>query len=159
MVNDVLRGPLEGAPTERDAPFPEPSNYLLKFPVNRLPRFPNGPLWREAPISRAFFYTFPSKSPVNEPPSMFPNRVPMEREASSPEPMVCSLIYVRIPNKEPFHKKRGKHLVTVHGAPCGWKAYIQWGTAWLPKGIVYDIVISNPSAMQPSAQYLPPWLG
>ena len=31
-------------------------------------------------IYRAFFYTFPSKSLVNEPPSMFPSRVPMERE-------------------------------------------------------------------------------
>jgi hypothetical protein len=25
--------------------------------------------YREAPVSRAFFYTFPSKSPVNDPPS------------------------------------------------------------------------------------------
>jgi hypothetical protein len=40
----------------------------LKFPVKGLPRFPNGPLQRETPVSRAFFYTFPSKSPVNEPP-------------------------------------------------------------------------------------------
>jgi len=51
-------------------------------------------------------------------------------------------------------KKLGKHLVTVHGAPRGWKAYIQWGAAWFLKGIVL-----YPSAMQPSAQYLPPWLG
>jgi hypothetical protein len=33
--------PPNRAPVKRDAPFPEPSNYLLKFPVNRLPRFPN----------------------------------------------------------------------------------------------------------------------
>ena len=82
------------APAKRDVPFPEPSNYLLKFPVNRLPRFPNGLLWRETSVSRTFFYTFPSKSPVNELPSMFPNRVPMERKASSPEPMVYSFIHL-----------------------------------------------------------------
>ena len=52
------------------------------------PGSPAGSLRREASISRDFFYIFRSKSPVNEPPSMFPNRVPMEREASSPEPMV-----------------------------------------------------------------------
>jgi hypothetical protein len=78
----------------RDAPFQEPSNYLLKFPVNGHTRFPNGPLSRETPVSKAFFYTFTSKSPVNEPPSMFSNRVPMERKASSPEPKVYSFIYI-----------------------------------------------------------------
>jgi hypothetical protein len=71
---------------------------------------------------------------------MFPNRVPMEGEASSPEPMVCLFIHpflsVTVPNKEPSHKKRGKYLVTIHGAPRGQKAYIQWGAAWFPKGIV-----------------------
>jgi len=65
-----------------------------KFPVNGLPRFPDGPLHRETPVSRAYFCTFPSKSPVNEPHSMFSNRVPMEREASSPETMVYPFIYI-----------------------------------------------------------------
>ena len=83
----------KGAPANRDAPFPETSNYLLKFPVNGLPMFPNGPLQRETPVSRPFFYTFTSKSQVNEPPFMFPNRVPMERDASSPEPRVYSFMH------------------------------------------------------------------
>jgi len=30
-------------------------------------------------------------------------------------------------------------LVTVHGAPCGRKAYIQRGAAWFPNGIVCDM--------------------
>jgi len=94
----VLPVPQEGAPNrapaKTDAPFPEPSNYLLKFPVNGLPMFSNGPLRREAPVSRSLFYTFPSKSSVNEAHSMLPNMVPMEREASSPEPMVCSFICI-----------------------------------------------------------------
>ena len=68
---------------------------------------------------------------------MFPNRVPMEREASFPEPMVYSFIYIyiRVPSKEPSLEKRGKNLVTVHEASRGRKAYIQWGAAWFPKGM------------------------
>ena len=52
----------------------------------------------------------------------------MDREASSPEPMFCpSFISVGVPNKVLSDEKRGKHLVAVHGAPCGRKAYVQWG--------------------------------
>jgi len=90
----ILPDPPNRAPTKRDAPFPESSNYLLKFPVNGLPRFPNGSLRRETSVFGAVFYTFPSKSLVNEPPSIFPNWVPKDREALSPEPMVCSFIYI-----------------------------------------------------------------
>jgi len=57
---------------------------------------------------------------------------------------ILSFISVRVPNKEPSHEKRGKNLVTVHGAPRGRKAYIQWGVVWLPKRIVYDTAISTP---------------
>jgi hypothetical protein len=106
-----LPGFLNRTPTKRDALFLDPSNCLLKFPVNRLPQVP---LRRETPVSRAFFYTFlsnapfPLKSPVNEPPSVFPNRFPMEKYASSPEPVVYSLIYIHlVPNKEPTHEKWG----------------------------------------------------
>jgi len=51
---------------------------------------------------------------------------------------------VRVPSKELSHEKQGKHLVTVHGALRGWKAYIQWGAAWFLKGIIYDTAISAP---------------
>jgi len=67
----------------------------LKFPVKDTPGSPTGPYReRETPVSRAFFYTFPSKSPVNEPPSMFSNRVLMEREASFLETMVYTFIRI-----------------------------------------------------------------
>ena len=105
------------APTKRDAPFPEPSSCLLKFPVNGLPSFPNGPLRRRAPVSRTFFYTFLSKSLVNDPPHpMFPNRVPTEREASSPEPMVYSFISGRVPNKE-LSPKNGENIWSLSTEP------------------------------------------
>jgi len=76
---------------------------------------------------------------------MFPNRVPLERDAPSPEPMVYSFIYTcQSPQLRSSPKKWGKNTVTIHGGPCGWKAYIQWGVAWFPKGIVYDTAITIP---------------
>jgi len=104
--------PPNKASAKRDVPFPEPSNYLLKFPVNGLHRFPNGPLRRETPVSRASFYTFPSKSSVNEPPpptSIFPSRVPWrEKLHLQSQWFIHSFISIRVPNKEPSHEKRGK---------------------------------------------------
>jgi len=83
------RRPSNRAPTKRDVPFPEPSNYLLKFPVNGLPRFPKVPLRRETSVSVAFFYTSPLNSPVNEPPSMFPTgslwRKKLRLQSQSPQ--------------------------------------------------------------------------
>jgi len=100
-------------------------------------------------IYRAFFYTFPSKSLVKEPPFMFPNRVPMEREASSPDQwfirsFIHSFISVGVPSREPSHEKGGKHLVAIHRAPRVWKAYIQWEAVWFPKWIVYNTAVSTP---------------
>jgi len=86
------KSPPNRALAKKIAPFPDPSNYLLNFPVNGLSRFPNGSLRREASVSRTFLH-LPSKSPVNEPLSIFPYRDPLERESSSPETMVYSFIY------------------------------------------------------------------
>jgi len=47
--------------------------------------------------------------------------------------LIYSFISVTVPSTELSHKKkRVKYLVTVHGAPRGQKAYIQWGAAWFP---------------------------
>jgi len=75
---------------------------------------------------------------------MFPKRVPMESDAPSPEPVVYSFIYIRqSPQLRSPSSKMGKHTVTVHGAPSGRKAYIQWGAAWFPKGIVYNTAVTT----------------
>jgi hypothetical protein len=112
MKNGEKRSPPNRAPAKRDAPFLKPSNYVsLKFLDKGLPRFPNGPLRREAPVSRAFFYTFLSSSLVNEPTSMFSNRAPLEREASSPETMVYSFIYVcQSPHYGALPRKTGENI-------------------------------------------------
>jgi len=47
------------------------------------------------------------------------------------------------PVKELSHKMGGKPKVTtIHGAPHRWMAYIHWGVAWFPKGIVYNTAVT-----------------
>ena len=48
------------------------------------------------------------------------------------------------PVKEFTHETGGKHMVSVHGSPHGRKAYIEWGAAWFPKGIVWDTAVITP---------------
>ena len=77
---------------------------------------------------------------------MLPNRVPKDRNTLSPEPMVHSFIHVGLlesPKRSPPALGE-KYKVTVHGAPHTRKAYIQWGAAWFPKGIVNNTAISIP---------------
>jgi hypothetical protein len=96
-----------------------------------------------------YTFSFLSKVPANEPPPGSP-RGPLWREilvygASfiSLKDLVLSFITVRVPIREPSHKKRAKYLVTVHRAPCGQKAHIQWGVAWFPKGFIHICMSRN----------------
>jgi hypothetical protein len=53
-IGEPSPGSIQRAPIERDATFSElPINYLSDFPVNGLPRYPIGPLWKEVPVPRA----------------------------------------------------------------------------------------------------------
>ena len=54
--------------------------------------------------------------PQKEGPSMFPNRVSMERDTLSPEPLVYSFIHVYMPEspKRSFPAYGEKHKVNVH---------------------------------------------
>jgi len=49
---------LHRAPTERDAPPPEPLSTISQSPheMSPLPGSPVGPLWKEMPITRVVFY-------------------------------------------------------------------------------------------------------
>jgi len=81
--------PLIELPQRKMLPFQNPPT-VCKIPSQRTPQVPQ---W--APAERdTHLQTFPSKSPVNEPPSTFSNRVPVDREASSPETMVYLFIYI-----------------------------------------------------------------
>ena len=67
---------------------------------------------------------------------MFLNRVPMDgfsiTRATGLFIHVCLVEYPK--SCPPTYGE--KHKVTVHGAPHKWKAYIQLGVAWFPKGVV-----------------------
>jgi len=90
---------------------------------------------------------------------MFSNRVPMEREASSPETMVYSFIYMsESPIRSP-PTKNGENIWSpstephVDGRPT-------YNGVWLgsPRDRLQHCNL-YPSAMQPSARYFSPWLG
>jgi hypothetical protein len=74
-------------PTERDAPFPEPSfTRLSKSPAKKFPFQvpPAGPRWRETPITRAFFYiSFRIPSKGAPPPPGSPLRASREGRSVS----------------------------------------------------------------------------
>ena len=72
------------APSERDARLLEPSfiHPSTSTVYEPHPGSPVGPLWREMPVSRAFFYTS-SRVPKEKvpPPPGSPRRAPSERDA------------------------------------------------------------------------------
>ena len=71
---------------------------------------------------------------------MFPNRVPMESD-TFPEPLVyLFFMSARIPQKGALLQNGEKRKVTVHGAPRKQKAYIQWGVAWFPIGMLPAVI-------------------
>ena len=94
--------------------------FHSKVPASESPPgSPTGPLWREIPAYRAFItvlliYTFylSPRVPGKGAPSMLPNRVPMDRDTPSPEPLVYLFIHscmsVGVPNKEPSYIHTGK---------------------------------------------------
>ena len=61
VIPDPQKGapPSNRAPAKRDAPFPEPSNYILKLPVNGLRRFPPGPYGERCPSPELSSTPFP----------------------------------------------------------------------------------------------------
>jgi len=75
----------------------------------------------------------------------------MERDTPSPEPLVCLFQYVcqSPPKKGALLQNGEKRVVTVHRAPCKWKAYIEWGSARFSKGIVNDTAVSTPVSCSP----------
>jgi hypothetical protein len=75
---------------------------------------------------------------------MFPKRVHLWSQWS-----IHSFIFVRVPSEGALPRNGRKHTVTVCGAPCGWKTYLQWGAAWFLKGIVCDTAITTPVPCSP----------
>ena len=96
--------------------------------------------------------------------SMFPNRVPMDSDTTSPEPLVYfsfihSCMSAGVPKKEPSYIHMGKNVRSSSTEPHadGRPTYNGVRPA-SPRGSLRHCYL-YPSAMQPSARYLPPWLG
>jgi hypothetical protein len=149
--------------------------FSSKNPGKQIPsRFPNG-VHMERNTSTVHFYLsrnislfiFPSESSVREPPPCSitgsPWTVTLRHQShwSTFHLYFHSCTFVcRSPQKGALlHTYGENHKVTVYGDLHRRKAYVQWGAAWFPKGIVTTLhCYLYPSAMQPSARYLPPWL-
>jgi len=119
-------------------PFRSPPKILSQW----LHQLPNRPLKRQAPVSRLFFYTFPSKSPVSEPPLHIPQQGPYG-ERSFISRVIGLFIHLYLsgsPIRSP-PMKNGENIWSLSRVPHGWKVYLQWGAAWFPMGIVADTVI------------------
>ena len=69
---------------------------------------------------------------------------PTEIDTPFPEPFIYALLHSKLsesPVRELSHETwRGKAFI-IHDAPCGWKAYIKWGVACFPKGIIYNTTL------------------
>jgi len=90
ILPDPRKGaPLTELPQREMLPFRSPPTISQNCQSTDSPGSPTGPYGGRHPS-----HTFPSKSPVNELPFMFPNWVPKDREALSPESMVYSFIYI-----------------------------------------------------------------
>jgi len=57
---------------------------------------------------------------------------------------IHSFISVGVPRKGALPRNTGKMYSYRPGAPCGREAYIQWGVAWFPMGIVNDTAVTIP---------------
>jgi len=130
---------------------------LSKVPVSESPP-QQGPYGKRCPLTGHFYvsldiylFIFPSESPVREPLPCSLTGSPWtgilrHQSRWSIHSFIHSFIHSCI---SPGVPKKEKHKVTVHGAPRRRKAYIEWGAAWFPKGIVNDIAISTPVPCSP----------
>jgi len=135
-----------------------------------------GPYGEKYPLTGHFYlslnislFILPSESPVREPPpcsltgSAWAAILRHQSHWCTFHSFIHSFIHscmsAGVPKKDPSYIHMGKNIRSpVHGAPRRRKAYTQWGAAWFPRGLLRHCYI-YPSAMQPLARYLPPWLG
>jgi len=144
------------APIQRDAPHLEPSK-------NTQSTTPQVPQWtpeaRDARLQNFLHLSLkvPGKwSPPTCPPSRSPWR---EKPNLQGQWLIHSFISVGVPNKEPAHKKRGKILSHHPWSPMWTEGLHTMGCGLVPHGDRLRHCNLYPSAVQPSARYLPPWLG
>ena len=145
--------PSNRTPAKRDAPFPEPSSYLIKFPFNGLLWLRNGPLQKDTPVSRAFIFTLPPNSPVNEPRFHVPQKGPYgEKLHLQPQWFIHSLIYIsQSPQKGILPWKMWKTFCHCPQNPTWMENLHTMGCGLVPQGNRLQHCSLYPRAMQPLA--------
>jgi hypothetical protein len=119
--------------------------------VNPLQVPQQAPYGEKYPLTGHFYlslnislFIFPSESPVREPPPCSLTGSPWAAilRHRSYWSSFHSFKYVCWSPQKGAHLNTywEKHKVTVHRAPRRWKAYIQWCTAWFPKGIITTLL-------------------
>ena len=131
-------------PIKKDAPFLETSfHYLSQFLVNRPPTqvsqwdpYEEKHPCTEHSTSHPLKIHLSLRVPGKRAPSIFPNRVPMERDTPTPEPLVYLFVYIcqspqkmepsykmgkniRSPSTEPHAGRRPTHSGARPGSPRG----------------------------------------
>jgi hypothetical protein len=87
---------------------------------------------------------------------MSPNGAPMERDAPSPEPMVYAFIYIsQSPSEGALTRHTGKTYGLHSQSPKRREGLPTMGCCLVPQGDCLRHSYLYPSAMQPSARYLP----
>ena len=123
-----------------------------------------GPCGEKYPLTGHISFYLSLRVPGKGAPSMFPDRVPMGSDTPSPEPLVYfSFIHAcmsaRVPKKEPSYIHVGKNIMLPSMKPHADRRPMYNGVRpSSPRGSLRRCYL-YPSTMQPSAQYLPPWLG
>jgi len=155
------------APTERErgAPCPEPSIYLLKCPVHWLthpPKFPYGerhPL-PELSSTCSLVFHLSLKVPGKWAPLHVTQQGPYgdRYSVSKANSLFIHLYQSESPVKEPSHKK-GKIFCRRPRSPTRTEGLHTIGCGLVPQGDRLRYSYHCRSAMQPSARYLPHWLG
>jgi len=59
---------------------------------------------------------------------------------STNQQVPCKFMSARIPQKGALLQNQEKYKVSIRAAPHRQKAYIQWGAAWFPKGMLSAII-------------------
>ena len=132
LPSHVLPNPQRGAsltePRKESCSLSGALQLSLKVPSQRTesPGSPTGPYGETRLSPELSSTTFP-QSPrwISPPPCSPTGSLWRETLHLQSQWFIPTFVSVRVPNKEPSREKRGKHLVTVHGAPRGRKAYIQ----------------------------------
>ena len=130
------RIPPNRAPTKRCS-LSRALQLSLKIPNQQTPQVPQwATMERERHPSPEFLVHLSLKVPGKwASPSTFPNRVPMEREASSPEPMVDSFIYIcRDPQYGALPQKVGKTFSHCPWSPMWMESLHTMGCGLVPQG-------------------------